>query len=289
MNLRILFRNSLVLESNKILYIDRAFCVVNKPSNFVTQYPADGHSDAVAELVGHTPSLAHPTKLYPVHRLDKGTTGCMVFARSSAQAEAFSHQLRQRTTQKIYHALVDSSSSPPLNREFNSGSIHVGMSLKNGRPHVSSSESAKDTSTDWQVVGCAAHQANISLIRLQLHTGMKHQLRVHMSDVLQAPIFGDLQHTRMRNSVAFHGFPIPNDRLFLHSSAISFHRFRRTGKQKRLNVTVCAPLPQDFLELCIRVGIKVPPHLVKGGLLLDGQPIREIPDLDGMWVSPENS
>lgn len=130
-----------------------------------------------------------------------------------------------------------------------------------------------------------------------------------------APILGDLQHANIQASAISHqGYPIPDDRLFLHASAISFHvrevptstirrtphlspiitstdtlfviiqRFRRTGTPKRLNVTLCAPLPRDFTELCIRAGIEVPQQLVEGGLLVDGHPTREIPDVDGIWV-----
>lgn len=68
MNFRIVFRNSLSLELNRILYIDRAFVVVNKPPNFVTQYPGDGQTDAVAELVGKSRTMfskpIHPHKHY---------------------------------------------------------------------------------------------------------------------------------------------------------------------------------------------------------------------------------
>ncbi|KIK57516.1 hypothetical protein GYMLUDRAFT_263021 [Collybiopsis luxurians FD-317 M1] len=69
-------------------------------------------------------------------------------------------------------------------------------------------------------------------------------IRVHMAEVLRAPILGDLQHTGLTRSQTFTPIvSIPPDRLFLHASEISFHRFRRTGKSKRVNLTVCAPLP----------------------------------------------
>lgn len=131
----------------------------------------------------------------------KGTTGCLVFARSLAHAQAFSQQFHQRTVQKIYHALVDTSSSRSLATGVTSGVIRVGMALKNGRPYLSRSEAARETSTDWQIIGsnvslcmlggCSNHrsklqlQAHASLMKLHLHTGMKHQLRVHMSEALQ--------------------------------------------------------------------------------------------------------
>ncbi|KAF9074432.1 pseudouridine synthase [Rhodocollybia butyracea] len=282
MNFRIVFRNSTTLELNRILYIDRAFVVVNKPANFVTQYPKDGQTEAVAELEGTIPSAPSLTKLYPVHRLDKGTTGCLVFARSLAHAQAFSQQFHQRTVQKIYHALVDTSSSRSLATGVTSGVIRVGMALKNGRPYLSRSEAARETSTDWQIIGSNL-QAHASLMKLHLHTGMKHQLRVHMSEALQAPIIGDWQHSLSRSSPQ--KLSIPNDRMFLHASEISFHRFRRAGKHKRLNLTLRAPLPQDFTEFCIRAGIQAPLCLLRGGLFVDGQPVEEVADLAGFWIA----
>ncbi|KIK57540.1 hypothetical protein GYMLUDRAFT_752244 [Collybiopsis luxurians FD-317 M1] len=298
MSFRIVFRNYQILESIRILYIDRAFVVVNKPPNFITQYPKDiswsgSESEAVAELVGSiVPSSSTSTKLYPVHRLDKGTTGCLVFARSPAHATAFSHQLKQTTVQKIYHALVDSASSPILSSaQLNQvGQIRVNMSLENGRPFVAPSHlnsDVRETITDWEVVGTNP-TAGISLMKLRLHTGIKHQLRVHMAEVLRAPILGDLQHTGLTWTQTFKPtVSIPADRLFLHASEISFHRFRPTGKPKRINLTVRAPLPHHFLQLCRYAGIELPPNastLVEGGLFIDGQPVQDVPDLDGFWV-----
>ncbi|KAJ3874069.1 pseudouridine synthase [Lentinula edodes] len=278
MNFRILFRNSLSLELNRILYIDRAFVVVNKPPNFVTQYPGDGQTDAVAELSLHV--QAQPSSIHAL--VLKGTTGCLVFARSPDHAHAFSRQLRQHTVHKTYHALVNTSNSPTLTAKIGSGSIRVGMTLKDGRPHLSQSESARETSTDWQVIGWSD---DIALVKLRLRTGMKHQLRVHMSDVLQAPILGDIQHTGTRLCTV----PVPNGRLFLHASEITFHRYRRTGKPKRVDLTVRAPLPLDYMELCIRNKIEVPSNLGEGGLFIDGQPMQEVEDLDGFWACRQDT
>ncbi|KAJ4480947.1 pseudouridine synthase [Lentinula aciculospora] len=279
MNFRLVFRNNLALEFNRLLYIDRSFVIVNKPSGFVTQYPGDGQTEAVAELVGPIPSVPSTTNVFPVHRLDKGTTGCLIFARSPNHAHTLSRQLQQRTVHKTYHVLINTSSNPALTKE-DSGCVRVGMSLKNGRPHISQSKSARETWTDWQVVGSSS-QSDVALVKLRLYTGMKHQLRVHMSDILKAPILGDLQHAGTQTSTP-RSLSIPNDRLFLHASEVSFHRFKRTGK--RLNLTIRAPLPSDFMELCTRIGIEVPSYLEEGGLFIDGQPMREVPDLDGHWL-----
>ncbi|KAJ3778517.1 pseudouridine synthase [Lentinula raphanica] len=291
MTFRLIFRNHLALEHTRILYTDRAFVVVNKPPNFVTQYPRDGSTEAVAELKGQIPSAPNFTELFPVHRLDKGTTGCLVFARSPRYAQAFSRQLKQHTVFKTYHALINTVDSPVLATKSASGSIRIGMSTKDGRPHISHCGTARETWTDWQVLGSSS-QTDLALVKLVLHTGMKHQLRVHMADVLQAPILGDLQHTGMPFSSASTIPPVPNDRLFLHASELSFHfesltfvkRFRRNGKPKRLNLAITAPLPPDFQELCRRVGIQVPSHLKEGGLFVDGQPVNDVPDLDGVWI-----
>lgn len=62
-------------------------------------------------------------------------------------------------------------------------------------------------------------------------------------------------------------------------------RFRRTGKHKRLNLTLRAPLPRDFTKLCIRAGIKVPLYLSSGGLFVDDQPAEEVEELAGFWIA----
>jgi len=128
----------------------------------------------------------------------------------------------------------------------------------------------------------------LSLVRLYPHTGLKHQLRVHMAHALKVPILGDALYggatTTSQRSSAYAG--IPEGRLFLHSSSISFWRYRRNGLRKRFRLTISAPLPADFVKICRDMNLGLPENVIEGGAFVDGQRLLgdEIPGVEGRWL-----
>ncbi|KAF7324349.1 Pseudouridine synthase [Mycena venus] len=286
--------------SDRVLYVDRGVIVMNKPPGLVTQLdPSTTNTEGgnLAKLLDDLKQcLELPIPPYRVHRLDKGTTGCLVLARTPNVAHDISGQFQKRTVDKTYLALVRGGSQSFPQRK---GQIRTVLEFPNGRASIvpqgelQGSEEPKESKTDWELVASSPHLP-LSLLRLKLLTGHKHQLRVHLAKILKTPILGDTLHSQSQPVEEIRDtFSLPTDRMFLHASQISFFRFRPVGGKKRFRLRLFAPLPQDFVEICSEAGIPITEEERLGGLfksdtgkeedfhpVLDG----EIPDVNGQWV-----
>jgi len=249
------------------------------------------------------------TNPYPVHRLDKGTTGVLVLARTKALARELSQQFRARAIDKSYLALVvhgDDDDDDHARRFFpakeglidaslsfdDDGRVRLGVQADaslSGAPHaLPLAGGSKAARTTWEVLA-TSDIAPLSLVRLYPHTGLKHQLRVHMAHALKVPILGDALYGGGATTTSLHFSAytgIPEGRLFLHSSSISFWRYRRKGLRKRFRLTISAPLPADFVKICRDMNLSLPEDVIEGGAFVDGQRLLgdEIPDVEGRWL-----
>ncbi|KAJ7151540.1 pseudouridine synthase [Mycena filopes] len=278
--------------SDRILYVDRSLVLLNKPPGFTTQL--DPSTTAVEG--GNLSKFLHDVKQclefpdppFHVHRLDKATTGCFLLARSSSSAKTLSQLFRRREINKIYLALVRGTSQDFAQK---SGEVRVHLEFPFGRPRVAQEEGpgTQLSVTQWELVASSPHLP-LSLLRLKLLTGRKHQLRVHLNEVLKTPILGDKQHS---DAMVPLDFAVPVNRLFLHASQISFFTYRPTGQGKRFMIRFLAPLPQDFVDICLAAEIPLDEHEQMGGLFKsesgreeDFEHLTEIPEIDGFWISP---
>jgi len=141
---------------------------------------------------------------------------------------------------------------------------------------------AKAARTAWEVLA-SSDVTPLSLVRLHPYTGLKHQLRVHMARVLGAQILGDALYGSATTSPPVSArASIPEGRLFLHSSSISFWRYRREGLRKRFRLMISAPLPADFVEICRDFNLDLPEDVIQGGAFVDGERLEEeIPGVGG--------
>ncbi|KAJ7356805.1 pseudouridine synthase [Mycena albidolilacea] len=286
--------------SDRVLYVDRGVIVMNKPPGLVTQLdPSTTNTEGgnLAKLLDDLKQgLELVTPPHRVHRLDKGTTGSLVLARSLNVAHDLSGQFQRRTVDKTYLALVRGGS-----RSFpqTSGQIRTFLEFPNGRAslvpqgQLPKASEPKESQTDWELVASSPHLP-LSLVRLKLLTGHKHQIRVHLAQVLKTPILGDTLHSQSQPTDEIRDtFQLPDDRMFLHASQISFFRYRPVGGKKRFKIRVCAPLPQDLVEICSEAGIPIGDEERLGGLFKsesgkeqDFHPVAdgEIPDINGCWI-----
>jgi 23S rRNA pseudouridine1911/1915/1917 synthase len=225
-----------------VLYEDADVIVVNKPAHMVVHAGA-GHPrgtlvNALLNRFGNLATAPGAERPGIVHRLDSGTSGAIVVARTEAAHRALAAQFLARSVGKIYLALVHGRVAEPR------GSIDLPVSrdLRRRTRMTTKRKGGRVARTDWSVL---TRLGDFTLLEVQLHSGRTHQIRVHMS-AIGHPIVGDTAYGAPREP-RVDGKPLPAlNRPFLHSARITF--IHPTTAQP---ITVRAPLdPQlrQFLD-----------------------------------------
>src|SRR5262249_39506634 len=168
-----------------IIYEDDAVIVVNKPAGLVV-HPAAGISsgtlaNALAFHFQHLPNVSGATRPGIVHRLDKGTSGLLVIAKTEKAHEDLSDQFRARAVFKSYAALVHGQVEPvqgtidqPIARDPRHRTRMA--VVRGGRPALS-------------IYRVRQNFERFSLLDVELKTGRTHQIRVHLA-WLKHPVVG---------------------------------------------------------------------------------------------------
>lgn len=175
-----------VVPDMTIIYEDADIVVVDKPVG-VAAHPSPGWDGPTVlgglAALGHRLSTSGADERQGiVHRLDVGTTGVMVVAKSEAAYTSLKRQFKERTVDKVYHALVQGYLDPSAGTIDAPIGRHPKHDYKwaitvNGKPSVTHYETL-------EVFGSA------SLVEIHLETGRTHQIRVHMA-ALRHPCVGD--------------------------------------------------------------------------------------------------
>ncbi|CUJ82105.1 Ribosomal large subunit pseudouridine synthase A [Shimia thalassica] len=184
-----------------VLHEDHEIVVVNKPSGLLS---VPGRGEHLADCLLSRVQVAFPTALL-VHRLDRDTSGVMIFGQTPHAQRNLSMQFEKRTTKKTYVARVDGRLDPktgtvdlPLIVDWPNRPLQM-VDHENGKPAV----------TDWRVLKYSEGETRV---RLTPKTGRSHQLRVHML-ALGHVILGDPLYAK--------GAALENhDRLMLHSEEL---------------------------------------------------------------------
>ena len=169
-----------------VLYEDEHMLAVNKPHGMVV-HPAAGHPSGtlVNALLGRCPELAGMGPLRPgiVHRLDRGTSGVMVVARSEKGREGLAVQFLERSLFKGYVALVLGS----LPGESGCVDRPIGRHPRDRKRFSSRVTEGRSAVTEWRGVAASGPYC---VAALRIRTGRTHQIRVHLSDS-GCPVAGD--------------------------------------------------------------------------------------------------
>ncbi len=213
-----------------VRYEDADVIVVNKAVG-MTVHPAPGQprGTLVNALLARCPDLqAIGDAIRPglVHRLDKDTSGVMMVAKNAAAMEQLQNQIRARTVEKRYWAVV-AGTPEPLEGKIDAP---IGRDLSDRR-RMAVIEGGRASQTGYEVV---ERFLDTSLLECLLITGRTHQIRVHMM-AMGHPLLGDVVY----------GAPSPwIDRQALHAFQLSFEH-PASGER----VTVEAEPPDDFEQL----------------------------------------
>lgn len=163
----------------QIVYQDHELLLVDKPDGLLS---VPGKGEHLADCLLARVQAAFPTALL-VHRLDRDTSGIMVFALTPKAQRHLGLQFERRHMKKVYVARVWGHVAEQT------GTVDLPLIVDwPNRPlqHVNH-ETGKPALTDWRVV---KHEGETTRMRLYPHTGRSHQLRVHMKEIGH-PILGD--------------------------------------------------------------------------------------------------
>ena len=174
----------------KVLYEDNHIIVVEKIPNIPSQGDKTGDLDMLTLIKEYIKVKYNKTGnvfLGLIHRLDRPVGGVMVFARTSKAASRLSEQVRNKTFKKEYLAVVNGKMEQ-TNAQF------VDYLWKDEKKNTSyvvkeSKKNAKRAELDYEVLKYDKNQ-NLSLVRVNLHTGRHHQIRVQFSSRMHA-LYGD--------------------------------------------------------------------------------------------------
>lgn len=196
-----------------ILFEDDHYIIINKPAGILTN---GAHS-----LEEQLRRMLKNPNLVAVHRLDRDTTGCLLFAGSAEARDAVLPLFRKRKISKVYHAIAAGRISRKRGR--------IALPLE-GQP----------ASTEYEVL---ATNKQASHLRIHLVTGRTHQVRKHLASI-HHPVLGDKQYAPPRiESAALRNIP----RQMLHAARLSLQ-----SPQTNETIQAKAPLPRDF-KSCLKV------------------------------------
>jgi 23S rRNA pseudouridine1911/1915/1917 synthase len=220
-----------------VLYDDADLVVVDKPAGMVV-HPAAGHRtgtlvNALLHHVGGLSGIGGAERPGIVHRLDRGTSGVMVVAKTDAAHRSLSQQFHDRQVGKEYVALVWGSMRPGETL-----STPIGRDPRHRQKM--SSRARKSRSAVTRVVSTEP-LGGVSFVRLSIGTGRTHQIRVHLSEAGHA-VVGDALYGGERKSVPPRLAALAKlGRPFLHAARLTFAH-PADGRA----MTFEAPLPSDL-------------------------------------------
>ena len=231
---RIQFSDALLSRvKNAIIYEDENMIVVNKPSGIAVH----GGSNLSYGMIDIMQTL-HPDikKLELVHRLDKETSGCLMFAKNMDTLRMLHRMLQENGIEKRYLALLKNRWTMPVHYEVDAPISKYHQ--QSGERLSKISESGKKAKTSFKLL---KNYAQLSWVEAYPHTGRTHQIRLHAA-YIEHPIVGDTKY-------GDHAFNKKMDkigckRLFLHASSLKL-------STKLGIISVKAPLEnplKDFLE-----------------------------------------
>lgn len=229
------------LENFSIVYQDGDLVAIHKPAGLlVHRSPIDKHETQFAVQLTRD---AIGQQVFPIHRLDKPTSGLLLFALNADAARNLSNQFMEHSISKTYIALC---------RGWTPESGDIDKPLKYHKDKIAdkdkrADEILQDAFTHYERLATTQVEHKMgrfdfqrySLVKLQPKTGRKHQLRRHLNHISH-PIIGDVQHGDRHHNHFFNEW-LGQHRLYLAATSLTF-RHPSTNEV----MTLQAPLETSF-------------------------------------------
>lgn len=213
----------------QVLYEDNHLIAVNKRVGDIVQGDKTGDkplSDVVKEYLKDKYNKPGEVFLGVVHRLDRPTTGLVIFARTSKALTRLNDLFKNRETQKTYWAVV--KNKPPKQHDTLIHYLKRNEKTNTSKAHVKEVPESKAASLDYTII---KELNNYYALEINLHTGRHHQIRAQLA-AIGSPIKGDLKYGFDRSN--------PDGGIHLHARKLMF-----THPVSKENVTITAPVPDD--------------------------------------------
>lgn len=212
------------MQQLKVIYEDNHIIVVEKPVNIPSQADKTGDIDLLTMVKQYIKEkYQKPGNVYLglVHRLDRPVGGVMVFAKTSKAAARLSNQVREKQFEKTYLTIVNGK------MEQNTGTLedYLYKDERNNKSKVvpEGTKNSKLAILDYEVLKYAP-ELDLSVLKIHLHTGRHHQIRVQLSSRNHS-IYGDQKYggrghgkqiTLWAYELKFY-HPITNEQITFHS------------------------------------------------------------------------
>lgn len=214
-----------------VLYEDNHIIAVNKRVGDIVQGDKTGDkplSDVVKEYIKDKYGKPGEVFLGVVHRLDRPTTGLVIFARTSKALTRLNELFKNRETQKTYWAVV--KNKPPKQQDTLVHYLKRNEKNNTSKAHTKEVAESKEARLDYTII---KELNNYFALEINLHTGRHHQIRAQLA-AIGSPIKGDLKYGFDRSN--------PDGGIHLHARKLMF-----THPVTKEVVTVTAPVPDDVI------------------------------------------
>lgn len=234
----------------ELLYRDETLVVVNKPAGMLVHRTFLDSGETVFAVQQLRDQIG--MKVYPVHRLDKPTSGLLLFALNVDILKALQSQFTEKKVQKTYWAVVRGylegrgTVDYPLRREVDQCSRGEAPALQDAVTHYRCL-----SQTELAIPVGRYASARYSLVELNPVTGRRHQLRRHLAHI-RHPIVGDSRHGDGVHNRFFRE-PLGVRRLLLHARQLAFEH-PTSGNR----MTLTAKLDEAFQQALKKTNLREP-------------------------------
>lgn len=191
-----------VAKNIDIIYEDKDIIVINKPSGLLTVATEKEKNKTAYHLVmEYLKKKNKNNRIFVIHRLDKDTSGIIMFAKNERAKHLYQDNWNDIVKKRCYYAVIDGK------MQKKEGTIKSYLKENGNMVYSVKDRSGKLAVTEYKVL---KERKNISLLDINLKTGRKNQIRVHMKEN-KTPILGDLKYgekSKLINRLALHAYKL---------------------------------------------------------------------------------